>query len=252
MADTKFDVVIILGRGRVATSPRSAPRNWASRPPWSSASISAESASTGVASRPRRCSEHPRSITFPARSWTVWFQRQGHQFRFQEGRSPGRARWPINCPRASNFCSRRTRSPSSTVMDSLAGKGKVAVEKGGKTGRDAGRQAHNSGDRCARSHAAGAGARRQAGLDLQGSDGARDSMPKSVLVVGSGAIGIEFASFYRTMGAEVTVVEVLDRVSAGRGRRDFRLCPKGVRKARHGDPHQGATVKSLKQVASPR
>ena len=39
-----------------------------------------------------------------------------------------------------------------------------------------------------------------------------ESMPKSLLVIGSGAIGIEFASFYRTMGAEVTVVEVMDRV----------------------------------------
>jgi len=38
------------------------------------------------------------------------------------------------------------------------------------------------------------------------------SMPKSLLVIGSGAIGIEFASFYRTLGAEVTVVEVMDRV----------------------------------------
>ena len=38
------------------------------------------------------------------------------------------------------------------------------------------------------------------------------TMPKSLLVVGSGAIGIEFASFYRDLGAEVTVVEVLDRV----------------------------------------
>jgi dihydrolipoamide dehydrogenase len=37
-------------------------------------------------------------------------------------------------------------------------------------------------------------------------------MPKSLLVVGSGAIGIEFASFFRTMGAEVTVVEVLPQV----------------------------------------
>jgi dihydrolipoamide dehydrogenase len=36
--------------------------------------------------------------------------------------------------------------------------------------------------------------------------------PKSLLVVGSGAIGIEFASFFRTMGAEVTVCEVLDRI----------------------------------------
>jgi len=39
-----------------------------------------------------------------------------------------------------------------------------------------------------------------------------EQMPKSLLVVGSGAIGIEFASFFRNMGAEVTVVEVLDRV----------------------------------------
>jgi dihydrolipoamide dehydrogenase len=37
-------------------------------------------------------------------------------------------------------------------------------------------------------------------------------MPKSLLVMGSGAIGIEFASFYRTMGAEVTVVEVMPQI----------------------------------------
>ncbi|MEQ8265669.1 MAG: dihydrolipoyl dehydrogenase [Parvibaculum sp.] len=37
-------------------------------------------------------------------------------------------------------------------------------------------------------------------------------MPKSLIVVGSGAIGIEFASFYRAFGCEVTVVEVLDRI----------------------------------------
>jgi dihydrolipoamide dehydrogenase len=38
------------------------------------------------------------------------------------------------------------------------------------------------------------------------------SIPKSLLVVGSGAIGIEFASFYRTLGAEVTVVEILPQI----------------------------------------
>ena len=37
-------------------------------------------------------------------------------------------------------------------------------------------------------------------------------MPKRLLVIGSGAIGIEFASFFNTMGADTTVVEVLDRV----------------------------------------
>ncbi|GEP11310.1 dihydrolipoyl dehydrogenase [Methylobacterium gnaphalii] len=55
-----------------------------------------------------------------------------------------------------------------------------------------------------------------------------ESMPKSLLVMGSGAIGIEFASFYRTMGAEVTVIELLpqilpveDREIAGLARKRF-------------------------------
>jgi dihydrolipoamide dehydrogenase len=67
--------------------------------------------------------------------------------------------------------------------------------------------------------ATGARARQLPGLE---SDGKliwsyKDAMvpkaiPKSLLVVGSGAIGIEFASFFRNMGAEVTVVEILDRI----------------------------------------
>jgi dihydrolipoamide dehydrogenase len=67
--------------------------------------------------------------------------------------------------------------------------------------------------------ATGARARQLPGLE---SDGKlvwtyREAMvppefPKSLLVIGSGAIGIEFASFYRTLGAEVTVAEVLDRI----------------------------------------
>lgn len=39
-----------------------------------------------------------------------------------------------------------------------------------------------------------------------------DTMPKRLLVIGSGAIGIEFASFFNALGSEVTVVEVMDRV----------------------------------------
>jgi dihydrolipoamide dehydrogenase len=38
------------------------------------------------------------------------------------------------------------------------------------------------------------------------------AMPKSLIVIGSGAIGIEFASFYRALGAEVTVIEAMDRI----------------------------------------
>jgi dihydrolipoamide dehydrogenase len=41
---------------------------------------------------------------------------------------------------------------------------------------------------------------------------APERIPRSLLVIGSGAIGIEFASFYRTLGAEVTVVEILPQI----------------------------------------
>src|SRR6516225_2568170 len=101
-----------------------------------------------------------------------------------------------------------------TVFDGhakLAGRGKLAVSKDGKAVAD-----------LAGKHivlATGARARALPGLEP---DGKRvwtykeamipATMPKSLLVVGSGAIGIEFASFYRNMGAEVTVVEVLPRI----------------------------------------
>jgi dihydrolipoamide dehydrogenase len=101
-----------------------------------------------------------------------------------------------------------------TVIDGaakLAGKGKVAVTKDGK-----------ALDGIAAKHiilATGARARSLPGLEPDGKlvwtykeAMIPSAVPKSLLVVGSGAIGIEFASFYRTMGAEVTVVEVLDRI----------------------------------------
>ncbi len=53
--------------------------------------------------------------------------------------------------------------------------------------------------------------RRQAGVDVQGSHGAEGDAPLPARHR-SGAIGIEFASFYRTLGADVTVVEIMDRV----------------------------------------
>jgi dihydrolipoamide dehydrogenase len=101
-----------------------------------------------------------------------------------------------------------------TVFDGqgrLAGNGRLAVAKDG-----------NPVTEFAAEHivlATGARARSLPGLEP---DGERiwtykeamvpPAIPKSLLVVGSGAIGIEFASFYHDMGAEVTVVEVLDRV----------------------------------------
>ncbi len=57
------------------------------------------------------------------------------------------------------------------------------------------------------------------------------SMPKSLLVMGSGAIGIEFASFYRTMGAEVTVVELMPQVMPIEDIEISRLAQKRLEKA---------------------
>ena len=99
------------------------------------------------------------------------------------------------------------------VMDGsarLLGKGKVEVTRG------------NEETEITAKHiiiATGARARSLPGLEADGKvvwtykeAMVPDIMPKTLLVVGSGAIGIEFASFYRALGAEVTVVEVMDRV----------------------------------------
>ena len=92
----------------------------------------------------------------------------------------------------------------------LAGKGKLSVTKDGKATEYAAKNIVL---------ATGARARTFPGLEPDGKliwtyreAMVPPSFPKSLLVVGSGAIGIEFASFYRTLGADVTVVEVLDRV----------------------------------------
>ncbi|MEX2449361.1 MAG: dihydrolipoyl dehydrogenase [Rhodospirillales bacterium] len=101
-----------------------------------------------------------------------------------------------------------------TVIDgagALAGKGTVAVEKDGKA----------VGTYQAKHIILATGARARTLPNLE-PDGKLiwtykeamipETFPKSLLVIGSGAIGIEFASFYKTLGAEVTVVEVMDRV----------------------------------------
>lgn len=93
----------------------------------------------------------------------------------------------------------------------LAGKGKLAVTKDDKPVAD-----------LAAKHiilATGARARDLPGMEADGDLiwSYRHAMvpkmfPKTLLVIGSGAIGIEFASFYQTLGAKVTVVEVMDRI----------------------------------------
>ena len=65
-----------------------------------------------------------------------------------------------------------------------------------------------------------------------------DSIPKSLLVVGSGAIGIEFASFYRTLGADVTVVEVLPQILPVEDAEIAGLRAQELRETGHQDLHR--------------
>jgi dihydrolipoamide dehydrogenase len=93
----------------------------------------------------------------------------------------------------------------------LAGKGKVSVAKDGKPVAD-----------LAAKHvilATGARARVLPGIEPDGKliwtyreAMVPTALPKRVIVIGSGAIGSEFASFYLNMGSEVTLIEVLDRI----------------------------------------
>lgn len=138
-----------------------------------------------------------------------------------------------------------------TVFDGegkLAGKGAIAITKDGKKIAD-----------LSAKHiilATGARARVLPGLEPDGKlvwtykeAMVPPEMPKSVLVVGSGAIGIEFASFYRNMGAEVTVVEVLDRVVPVEDEEISAFARKAFEKQGM-KIHTSATVKGLKRGAN--
>ena len=139
-----------------------------------------------------------------------------------------------------------------TVFDGdgkLAGKGKITVDEGRQAGRRPRGQEHHPRDRRARS-------RSLPGLEPDGKlvwtykeAMVPPAMPKSLLVVGSGAIGIEFASFYRTLGAEVTVVEVLDRVLPVEDEEISAFARKQFEKQGM-KIMTGATVKALKKGAN--
>jgi dihydrolipoamide dehydrogenase len=132
--------------------------------------------------------------------------------RFDAGKVVARSR--AVAKQLSNGVGYLLRKNKITVVDGhgrLAGKGRLAVEKDGKP------VAELTAEHIVL--ATGARARSLPGLEPDGEHvwTYKEAMvpaeiPKSLLVVGSGAIGMEFASFYHDMGAEVTVVEVLDRV----------------------------------------
>ena len=74
-----------------------------------------------------------------------------------------------------------------------------------------------------------------------------ETMPEKLLVVGSGAIGVEFASFYATMGAEVTIVEIQDRILPVEDEEISKIASKNFEKQGI-KIHVGTTVKSFKKT----
>jgi dihydrolipoamide dehydrogenase len=135
-----------------------------------------------------------------------------------------------------------------TVFDGsgkLAGPGKVSVTKDGKPVAD-----------LAAKHiilATGARARVLPGLEPDGKlvwtykeALVPNTMPKRLLVVGSGAIGIEFASFFNALGSEVTVVEVMDRILPVEDEEISAFAKKSFEKQGF-KIRTSATVKSLKK-----
>ena len=135
-----------------------------------------------------------------------------------------------------------------TVIDGearLAGPGKLAVAKDGAAVGE-----------LAAPHiilATGARARELPGLEADGTlvwtykeAMVPEAMPESLLVIGSGAIGMEFASFYCALGAAVTVVEVLDRVLPVEDEEISAFATKAF-KAQGMTIHTGATVAKLER-----
>ncbi|MFQ5699191.1 MAG: dihydrolipoyl dehydrogenase [Myxococcota bacterium] len=129
----------------------------------------------------------------------------------------------------------------------LAGRGRVRVSKGDDSLELAARHVIL---------ATGARARSLPGIEP---DGQRiwsyreallpDLLPGTLLVIGSGAIGIEFASFYRDLGSEVTVVEVLDRILPVEDEEISALAHKSFER-RGMEIHTGARVLSLETSAA--
>ena len=157
--------------------------------------------------------------------------------------------------------SRKVAGQLASGVDHLMKKNKVTVVRGDGRLAGAGRVAvaTEAGEEVLEAPhivlATGARARELPGLEA---DGARvwtyrhalkpPHMPERLLVIGSGAIGMEFASFYHTMGAQATVVEVQDRVLPVEDAEISAFARKAFEKQGM-EIRTGATVKSLARHA---
>jgi dihydrolipoamide dehydrogenase len=107
------------------------------------------------------------------------------------------------------FLFRKSKVETMTGWGRIAGPGRVAVEKDGKT---------TEVETNFTMVATGSDARTLPGVEIDGKTILTNreilnlpQLPKSLVVVGAGAVGVEFASIYRSFGAEVTILEMLPR-----------------------------------------
>ncbi len=156
--------------------------------------------------------------------------------------------------------SRQVSKRLNTGVKSLLKKNEVDVYDGTARLAGAGRVAIEGGDGAASELAAqhvilatGARAKTLPGLEPDGElvwtykeAMVPTSLPARLLVVGSGAIGIEFASFYRDLGSQVTVVEALPRILPVEDEEISQLAHKAFEKQGI-EIHVGATVSSLEK-----
>jgi dihydrolipoamide dehydrogenase len=107
------------------------------------------------------------------------------------------------------FLFRKSKVETMTGWGRIAGPGRVAIEKDGKT---------TEVETNFTMVATGSDARTLPGVEIDGKTILTNreilnlpQIPKSLVVVGAGAVGVEFASIYRSFGAEVTILEMLPR-----------------------------------------
>jgi dihydrolipoamide dehydrogenase len=148
-----------------------------------------------------------------------YFQRAG-EFGFDIDAKAVKINWPTMLARKDKIVKKhalgigglfkKNKVDSITGWGRIAGPGKVSVEKDGKT---------TELETTFTMIATGSEARSLPGVEIDGKTVLTnreilqmDSIPKSLVVVGAGAVGVEFASIFRTFGTDVTILEALPRI----------------------------------------
>ena len=199
-------------RQRRLRRARCAPPSWACPSPWSRRTRSAAPACTAAASRPRRCCTPPRSPTTPARASSSACARSLEGIDMTGGqRVQGRRRRPALQGPA---------GPGEDPQDHRR-RGRRPARRAPTPSRSAARRLQRpqrrAGHRLVLAHAARPRDRRPRSSPAT-TRSPSTTCPSRVVVLGGGVIGVEFASVWKSFGAEVTIVEALPHLVAARGR----------------------------------